>query len=95
MPHYDYFCPDCNTEFEIFHSMAEPARTRCEACGGNRLEKRLGTGAGVIFSGGGFYETDYKRAGEKKTECCKKESSNQESCKKDKPAANSACCAAD
>ena len=38
-------------------------------CGG-QLKRLIGTGAGIIFKGSGFYETDYRsdsyKAGEKK-----------------------------
>ena len=47
--------------------MSANPRVRCEICGGE-CKRLLGTGAGVIFKGSGFYETDYKRpapAGEK------------------------------
>ncbi|MDX9974428.1 MAG: hypothetical protein RBU21_15695, partial [FCB group bacterium] len=31
----------------------------CEECGGT-MRRLIGAGAGVIFKGSGFYETDYK-----------------------------------
>mgnify|MGYP007094578193 CR=1 FL=1 len=34
----------------------------CEKCKG-KCEKLIGNGAGIIFKGSGFYETDYKRKG--------------------------------
>ena len=34
------------------------------------LERLFGTGAGVIFKGSGFYETDYKRAGQTPPTMC-------------------------
>ena len=33
---------------------------RCPQCNKNKLERLIGTGAGVIFKGSGFYETDYR-----------------------------------
>jgi putative FmdB family regulatory protein len=59
MPTYEYKCLSCNNIFEMFQTMtAEPVKT-CPNCGG--LVKRLiGTGAGPIFKGSGFYQTDYK-----------------------------------
>lgn len=33
---------------------------KCPACGANKLERLIGTGAGVIFKGSGFYQTDYR-----------------------------------
>ncbi|MGF1531400.1 MAG: FmdB family zinc ribbon protein [Puniceicoccaceae bacterium] len=68
MPTYDYRCAACGQDFEIFHSMLEPARTECPACRENQLIKQIGAGAGLIFKGSGFYETDYKRSGDGKEE---------------------------
>lgn len=33
---------------------------KCPKCRKNKLERLIGTGAGVIFKGSGFYETDYR-----------------------------------
>lgn len=63
MPTYDYECSKCGKIFEHFQSMTSPHLTDCpdEACGGKQTLKRLiGSGAGIIFKGSGFYETDYK-----------------------------------
>jgi putative FmdB family regulatory protein len=61
MPTYEYECQQCGHVFERFQSMsARPLRT-CPECKG-KVRRLLGTGAGVIFKGSGFYETDYKRA---------------------------------
>ena len=40
--------------------MNERPRIRCPKCGG-KTKKLIGAGAGIIFKGSGFYETDYKR----------------------------------
>jgi predicted nucleic acid-binding Zn ribbon protein len=45
---------------DVFHSMSEAPRVKCTACGSARTKRLLGTGAGIIFKGSGFYETDYK-----------------------------------
>jgi len=42
--------------------MSANPRIRCKACGGT-CKRLIGTGAGIIFKGSGFYETDYKRQG--------------------------------
>lgn len=36
---------------------------KCPACSANKLERLIGAGAGVIFKGSGFYQTDYKNTG--------------------------------
>lgn len=40
---------------------AKPLR-KCPACGKVALERLIGAGAGVIFKGSGFYQTDYRPA---------------------------------
>jgi putative FmdB family regulatory protein len=61
MPTYDYECDACGHGFEKFQSItARPVRT-CPECGRRKVRRLIGTGAGVIFKGSGFYQTDYKR----------------------------------
>src|SRR2546423_12687395 len=60
MPTYGYRCSSCGYEFERFHSiMAEPIK-RCPECGKAKVKRLLGTGAGILFKGSGFYTTDYR-----------------------------------
>ena len=59
MPTYDYECPKCGDRTEVFHGMMEKPRVKCPECQG-RMRKCIGTGAGIIFKGSGFYETDYR-----------------------------------
>ena len=61
MPTYDYKCEKCEHQFEVFQSMKDDRLTDCplEDCDG-RVKRLLGTGAGIIFKGSGFYETDYR-----------------------------------
>ncbi len=40
----------------------DPVET-CPECGENEAERLMSAGAGVVFKGSGFYETDYKRSG--------------------------------
>lgn len=60
MPTYTYRCTDCDHDFTLFHGMLETGDRECPLCGGV-AKRRMGTGAGLIFKGSGFYETDYKR----------------------------------
>jgi putative FmdB family regulatory protein len=59
MPTYEYECEKCGHRFEVFHSMSEEPRKRCPKCRG-KLRRLIGTGAGMIFKGSGFYVTDYR-----------------------------------
>ncbi|RMD74235.1 MAG: zinc ribbon domain-containing protein [Lentisphaerae bacterium] len=60
MPTYEYRCTECGHEFEAFQSMTAEPLAECPQCKG-RLKRLIGTGAGIIFKGSGFYETDYKK----------------------------------
>ena len=60
MPTYTYKCKKCGAEQDVFHAMSAKPKVACAACGGACV-KQLGTGAGIIFKGSGFYETDYKK----------------------------------
>ena len=60
MPTYEYECESCGHCFERFQRMSEPPIKRCPKCR-KKVRRLLGTGAGVIFKGSGFYETDYRR----------------------------------
>jgi len=63
MPTYEYVCGKCGHEFERFHSiLAEPVK-KCPECGKNAVTRKIGIGGGVLFKGGGFYETDYRSEG--------------------------------
>ena len=59
MPTYDYKCQDCGYDFEKFQSINARKLTKCPRCGG-KVKRLIGTGAGIIFKGSGFYETDYR-----------------------------------
>ncbi len=59
MPTYEYECARCGHTFEKFHSISATPPKRCPECRG-KLNRKIGTGAGLIFKGSGFYITDYR-----------------------------------
>jgi len=72
MPTYEYECSKCKKSFEAFQSMKDDAFTTCpkDLCrqktwGKGKVQRQLGTGAGLIFKGSGFYITDYRSEGYK------------------------------
>ena len=89
MPNYDYRCDQCEETVEIFQSMLDKPLEKCPECGSMApvFRRLIGTGAGIVFKGSGFYETDYKKSSapgsssEKKTES-----------KESKPTGDSGCC---
>ena len=66
MPTYDYVCKSCGHEFEHFQSMTGSPLKTCPKCARKSLKRLIGTGAGVIFKGEGFYTTDYRSESYKK-----------------------------
>ena len=66
MPTYDYVCDNCGHKWELFQSIkAEPIK-KCPECGKNKAKRVIGPGAGIIFKGSGFYQTDYRSSAYKK-----------------------------
>ncbi|MCE5186186.1 MAG: zinc ribbon domain-containing protein [Planctomycetaceae bacterium] len=66
MPTYEYKCSGCEQVVEIFQSITARPVKKCPLCGKLKLKRLLGTGAGLIFKGSGFYATDYRSEGYKK-----------------------------
>ena len=64
MPTYDYRCPKCGNEFELFQPITAPPEAACPVCG-EPAKRMISSGIGVIFKGTGFYQTDYKKKDEK------------------------------
>src|SRR5262245_57085619 len=79
MPTYEYACAKCGQHFDAFQSMRDEPFRECpkELCrlpkwGHGKVKRLLGTGAGLIFKGSGFYTTDYRSQSYK--EAAKKDS---------------------
>lgn len=60
MPTYEYLCDACGHGFEQFQSMKDKPVRKCPKCSKNSLRRIIHGGAGVIFKGSGFYQTDYR-----------------------------------
>jgi putative FmdB family regulatory protein len=65
MPTYEYKCTACGHKFEKFQSITADPIKKCPECGKKKVERLIGTGAGLIFKGSGFYITDYRSEGYK------------------------------
>ncbi|MBN8711178.1 MAG: FmdB family transcriptional regulator [Verrucomicrobia bacterium 61-8] len=75
MPTYEYECKKCGKTFDVFQSMKDEPLTVCpdKKCKG-KVKRLIGTGAGLIFKGSGFYITDYRSEGYK--QAAKKDSTS-------------------
>ncbi len=79
MPTYEYQCSKCGVVTEVFQAITEANRRKlrkaddpqcdCQAT----VTRLIGTGAGVIFKGSGFYQTDYRSESYKKAAKADKE----------------------
>ena len=88
MPTYDYECQACDHRFEKFQSITARSIRKCPECGRLKVRRLIGTGAGIIFKGSGFYQTDYrsesyKKGAEKDEKAAEKD---KKAAEKDKPA---------
>jgi len=83
MPTYEYICQCCGCRFERFQSItAKPVRS-CPKCGKRKVKRLIGTGAGIIFKGSGFYQTDYRSESYKKGAESEKKSREKQTTKKE------------
>ncbi len=81
MPTYEYECTKCGKVTDIFQPITDKPLRRfrksddpnCDC--GVAVTRLLGRGAGIIFKGSGFYETDYRSDSYKKAAKAEKESS--------------------
>ena len=53
-------------EFELFQQMVDNPISNCPDCNG-QVRRLIGTGAGIIYKGSGFYTTDYRSESYKKS----------------------------
>ena len=60
MPTYEYQCDACQHRFDELQGFSDPPLKTCPECKKNKLRRLFGIGAGVLFKGSGFYETDYR-----------------------------------
>jgi putative FmdB family regulatory protein len=98
MPTYEYLCEKCGQTFEAFQSMKDEPFKIClkELCrqdlwGQGTVKRLLGTGAGLLFKGSGFYITDYRSSGYKESATKEADSSSSGGAKagSDKPSSPS------
>lgn len=86
MPTYEYECAKCKKTFELVQSMKDDALKTCpknlcrqKTWGKGKVKRKIGAGAGLIFKGSGFYITDYRSEGYKKSKSDSTKSSESSS----------------
>lgn len=65
MPIYEYKCENGHV-FDVLQKMSEDPLTECVECGA--AVRKVLQPVGIAFKGSGFYSTDYKNGGSKKSE---------------------------
>lgn len=93
MPTYEYECEKCRKKFEVVQSMNDAVLKVCteDLCrmkkwGKGAVRRMIGSGAGLLFKGSGFYITDYRSEGYR--QAAKKDTASSEPAKTDKPSAD-------
>ena len=65
MPIYAFECAQCGHSFDRLQKMSDPDPTTCPACGAEKVGRQL-TAPSFRLAGAGWYETDFKKDGDKK-----------------------------
>jgi putative FmdB family regulatory protein len=65
MPVYAFECDACGHRFDRLQKLSDPDPETCPACGARAVRRAL-TAPAFRLKGSGWYETDFKREGEKK-----------------------------
>jgi putative FmdB family regulatory protein len=64
MPFYEYQCKSCGHEEEVLQKISDEPLKKCPVCGKPSMVKKI-TAAAFRLKGGGWYETDFKKANQK------------------------------
>jgi putative FmdB family regulatory protein len=65
MPIYEFECGDCGKRFDRLQKISDPDPTDCPACTRPSVRRRV-TAPSFRLAGSGWYETDFKKDGDKK-----------------------------
>lgn len=65
MPIYAYACQSCGHQFDRLQRLSDPDPETCPACGEPQVQRQV-TAPSFRLAGSGWYETDFKKAGDKK-----------------------------
>ena len=65
MPIYEFECNSCGTRFDRLQKLSDPDPDICPDCGAPQVRRRV-TAPAFRLSGSGWYETDFKKDGDKK-----------------------------
>ena len=65
MPIYAFECTACGHSFDRLQKLSDPDPSACPDCSADAVKRRL-TAPSFRLAGGGWYETDFKKDGDRK-----------------------------
>jgi putative FmdB family regulatory protein len=65
MPIYEFECANCGHRFDRLQKLSDDDPTICPSCGAPQLKRRV-SAPSFRLAGSGWYETDFKKDGDKK-----------------------------
>ena len=71
MPIYAFECAACGHDFDRLQKLSDPDPAACPACGADAVKRQL-TAPSFRLSGSGWYETDFKKEGDRKRNLAEK-----------------------
>ena len=65
MPIYAFQCAECGHSFDRLQKLSDPDPDTCPACSAHTVKRQL-TAPSFRLAGSGWYETDFKKDGDRK-----------------------------
>ena len=65
MPIYAFECAACGHSFDRLQKLSDPDPSACPACNADAIKRQV-TAPAFRLAGGGWYETDFKKDGDRK-----------------------------
>ena len=65
MPIYAFECTQCGHRFDRLQKLSDPDPDTCPSCGQSTVKRQI-TAPAFRLAGSGWYETDFKKDGDKK-----------------------------
>ncbi|WDS35832.1 zinc ribbon domain-containing protein [Pseudoxanthomonas sp.] len=65
MPIYGFECTTCGHSFDKLQKLSDADPENCPSCGAPTVKRQV-TAPSFRLAGGGWYETDFKKGGDKK-----------------------------
>ena len=89
MPIYAFECTQCGHSFDRLQKLSDPDPDTCPACSAHAVKRQL-TAPSFRLAGSGWYETDFKKDGDKKRNLVEGAGGSASGSSESKPAASEA-----